>query len=171
MYVYTHYTYTYTHLHLHTPLQDPCKGNIHATCNMHIHVHAYVRTQTYIYLLQGPCKGNIHAVLKTQLCDAINRIVLQSHAKLEGVHYTGEYYEQVRALKSEVAMCVLAMLEAASFGDPRVPKTLIRALDMHTMVDYAISMYNVWKGDAIVCMYVCMYVCMCELCSRQRPRV
>ena len=44
----------------------------------------------------------------------------------------------------EVAVCIQSMLEAASVNDTRVPQNLIRSLDLASIVDYSISMFNLW---------------------------
>ena len=41
-------------------------------------------------------------------------------------------------------MCIQSMLEAASVNDTRVPQNLIRSLDLASIVDYSISMFNLW---------------------------
>lgn len=101
--------------------------------------------ETLTEFIQGPCRGNVHAMLKTQLGESINRIVTQSSDKLDDrVFYPAEFFHQIRCLKLEVATCIQAMLEAASVLETRVPLILLRSLDIASMVDYSISMFNLW---------------------------
>jgi len=109
--------------------------------NVHIATQAF---DTLTEFIQGPCKGNIRALLRTQLCEAINSLIRSSHATLDNIHYPREYHEQVRELKRSVVTTLLALLEGSNKSSTDVPAALIATLDLHCMLDYSVSLYNLW---------------------------
>ena len=98
--------------------------------------------ETLTEFMQGPNNDNIFAVLKTNIVDTINSIMVKSHADLEGVFYTQQYLNKVRDMKSMVMTSMLAMMEASSGSELKVPLALMDSLNLGAVLDYAISMHR-----------------------------
>jgi hypothetical protein len=101
--------------------------------------------ETLTEFMQGPNKGNIFQLLKTSIFDAINLIMRNLHTDLEGVHYPQEYLEKVRRMKSAVITSLLAMMEASSGTELKVPIAIMESLDLHEVFNYAVHMHRIWN--------------------------
>ena len=100
--------------------------------------------ETLTEFMQGPNLGNILALLQTGIIESINSIVRNSHTDIDGVYYPQEYLDKVRELKESVVTNMLAMMEASTSSEGRIPLSIMESLDLDGVLEFSLLMHRKW---------------------------